>query len=133
MASLLVLGLVLSGIFSTIVLIFPNFPTASILCMFLSMFGFAITFTIVSWLPKPAKLSNAETLTFFGNNLTASLAVPSKIIVSSEILSISRLDVSKNFAPFSDLGCLVVVMVTESNSFLADLIASMPDIAPDGR
>ena len=88
---------------------------------------------MVSWLPNPAKLSNAETLTFFGNNLTASLAVPSKIIVSSEILSGSRFDVSKNFAPFSDLGCLIVVRITDSNSSLADFIASMPYNAPDGR
>ena len=115
------------------VVIFPNLPSASILCIFLLMLGFTTTLTIVSWLPNPARLSKAETLTFFGKSLTASLAVPSKIIASSEILSRSRSDVSKNFAPFNALGCFIVVIVTDSNSFLTDLIASIPDMAPDGR
>ena len=48
MASLLVLGLVISGVFSTMVVIFPNLPSASILCIFLLMLGFTTTLTIVS-------------------------------------------------------------------------------------
>ena len=60
------------------------------------MFGSAIIFTIVSWLPNPEILSKAETLMFFGNNLTASLAVPSKIVDGSLISSRLILKSSKN-------------------------------------
>ena len=70
---------------------------------------------------------------FFGNNLTASLAVPSKIVVISLMSSIFNLKSLKNFAPFNELGCFVVVKTTESSSPFTDFIASIPDIAPDGR
>ena len=70
---------------------------------------------------------------FFGNNLTASLAVPSKIVDGSLISSRFILKSSKNFAPFYELGCFVVVKTTELSSFFTDFIASIPDIAPDGR
>ena len=43
------------------------------------------------------------------------------------------LEFSKNFAPFNERGCFVVVMDTDSNSFLIDLIPSKPEIAPDVR
>ena len=42
-------------------------------------------------------------------------------------------DESENFAPLNDLGCFVVTKVTESSSFFTDLIASRPEIAPDGK
>ena len=54
--------------------------------MFLFVLGSAITLTLVFLLPKPTKLRSAATLTFLGNNDTASLATPSKRIVGSEIL-----------------------------------------------
>ena len=79
-ASLLVRGLLESGTFSILVVIWPNLPRAVISWVFFVVFGSAIIFTIVSWLPNPDILSKAETLIFFGNNLTASLAVPSKIV-----------------------------------------------------
>ena len=87
----------------------------------------------ITTLPIPERLSSAATLMFAGKRDTASEAVPSKIVVFCEILSNFMSDVSKNFAPFNDLGCLVVVIDIESNSFFTDLIASSPAIAPDGR
>ena len=73
-------------------------------------------FTMVSWLPRPAKLNNAETLIFFGNSLTASLAVPSNIVEASFISLRFILKSSKNFAPLRELGCFVVFNTIESNS-----------------
>jgi hypothetical protein len=70
---------------------------------------------------------------FAGNRDTASFAVPSKIITGVVIFSRSIFDVSKNFAPLSDLGCLVVVRVMDSSKEETDFIASSPPIAPDGR
>jgi hypothetical protein len=70
---------------------------------------------------------------FAGNELTASFDVPSKIIVFSEMLSISMSEVSKNFAPLRERGCFVVVKVTDSSSFCTDYRPSRPAIAPDGR
>ena len=55
------------------------------------------------------------------------------MVEGSEISSRFILKFSKNGAPFKELGCFVVVRITESNSFFTDLIASKPDIAPDGR
>ena len=71
--------------------------------------------TRVLSLPMPDKDTSAATLTFAGNRVTASRAVPSKIIV--EELMESRLisEFSKNFAPFNERGCFVVVIDTDSN------------------
>ena len=132
-ASLLVRGLLESGTFSILVVIWPNFPRAIISCVFLVVLGSAIIFTSVSWLPNPERLSSAETLIFFGNSLIASFAVPSKIVDVSFISSGLILKSSKNFAPFNEFGCFVVVKITESSSSFTDFIASIPDIAPDGR
>ena len=70
---------------------------------------------------------------FAGNKETASRALPSKIIVGESIESKSISEFSKNFAPFKERGCFVVVMDTDSNSFLIDLSPSKPAIAPEGR
>ena len=70
---------------------------------------------------------------FAGNKETASRALPSKIIVEESIESKSISEFSKNFAPFNERGCFVVVMDTDSHSFLIDLIPSNPAIAPEGR
>ena len=97
------------------------------------MFGSATILTFVFKLPSPVKLRRAATLIFAGKSLTASWALPSKIVVGSLIFSISSFDVSKNFAPFNDLGLFVVTKVIDSNSSFTDLIPSRPKIAPDGR
>ena len=94
-ASLLVLGLFSSGTFSIVVVNLPNFPLEVITCVFFVVLGSTIIFTIVSWLPNPTKLKRADTLTFFGNNLTASLAVPSNIVDGSLISSRFCLNCSK--------------------------------------
>jgi len=99
-ASLLVLGLLESGTFSTSIFISPNFPLAIIWCVFLSVSGSATIFTNVLSLPNPTRLSNAETLMFFGNNFTASFALPSKIVVTWVSDSSLICDVSKKFCAF---------------------------------
>ena len=71
-------------------------------------------------------------MTFAGNSETASRAVPSKITVEELIESKLISEVSKNFAPFNERGCFVVVIDTESNSSLIDFKPSNPAIAPDG-
>jgi hypothetical protein len=70
---------------------------------------------------------------FVGNKDTASLAVPSKITVDELISSKLISDVSKNFAPYNERGCFVVVIDKDSSSSLTDFIPSRPAIAPDGR
>jgi hypothetical protein len=99
----------------------------------LSVFGSAIIFTLVLSLPIPDKDTSAATLIFAGNKETASRALPSKIIFGASIESKSILEFSKNFAPFKERGCFVVVMDTDSNSSLVDLIPSNPAMAPEGR
>ena len=99
----------------------------------MSVFGSAIIFTFVLSLPIPDKDTSAATLMFAGNKETASRALPSKIIVEESIESKSISEFSKNFAPFNERGCFVVVMDTDSNSFLIDLIPSKPAMAPEGR
>jgi hypothetical protein len=84
--------------------------------------GSAIIFTSVLSLPIPDKDTSAATLMFAGNNKTASRAVPSKIIVEEERESKLISEVSKNFAPFKERGCFVVVIDTDSNSCLIDFV-----------
>ena len=50
---------------------------------------------------------------FAGNKETASRALPSKIIVGESIESKSISEFSKNFAPFNERGCFVVVIDTD--------------------
>ena len=70
---------------------------------------------------------------FAGNKETASFAIPSKITVDVLISSKLISDVSKNFAPFKERGCFVVVIDIDSSSSFTDFIPSSPAIAPDGR
>ena len=86
-ANLLVFGFVSSGIFSMLKVILPNFPCAVMLWVFFAVFGSATIFTVVFSLPIPAKLSNAATFMFAGKSETASLALPSKMIVGLSIFS----------------------------------------------
>ena len=72
-------------------------------------------------------------MTFAGNRFTASRAVPSKIVVEELIESKLISEFSKNFAPFNERGCFVVVIDTESSSSLIDFSPSNPAIAPEGR
>jgi len=93
----------------------PNFPFALISCVFLSVLGSATTQTLVLLPPKPTKLRSADTLTFLGNSDTASIAVPSKRTVGSEIFSGSISELSKNGAPLSEFGFFVVTSTTDSS------------------
>ena len=132
-ASLLVFGFVESGTFSTVIFILPNFPFASISCMFLFVLGSATTLTLVLLPPNPTRLRSADTLTFLGNNDTASFADPSKRTVDSEIFSGSISELSKNGAPSSEFVFFVVTSTTDSSSSFTAFNASRPAIAPDGR
>ena len=84
-------------------------------CVFLSVLGSATILTPVFSLPIPDKESNAATLMFAGNSDTASFAVPSKITVDELISSRLISEFSKNFAPFNERGCFVVVIDRDSN------------------
>ena len=79
----------------------PKEPIAFISCEFSVAKGSAIIFTCVL-APRPAMASNAATFMFVGNPLTASTALPSKIVIGFFIDKRSVLDSITNGADASD-------------------------------
>src|SRR4051812_41547127 len=112
-ARILVFGFPGLGTLLTLILISPKLPVAIISCWFVVTSGSATIRTLVLSNPIPARLSTAATLTFAGNALTASAAVPSYITALLVSLSNLILLVLKNGAPARAFGLLVVVSMTE--------------------